>query len=62
MADLLRGQRVPLAALSADGALVVAAEVVVPGVEVDLAAFAVDSTGRLVDDAWFVFYNQNKKP
>lgn len=63
MTELLRGQRVPLSAVTGSPRPApVDVSISVPGAEVDLACFAVDGAGALADDRWFVFYNQLGSP
>ncbi len=62
MTELLRGQRVPLSAVTGSPQFAVDVSISVPGAEVDLACFAVDGAGALADDRWFVFYNQLGSP
>lgn len=57
---LQRGQRLKLADLHLGDHLRV--DITMCGVPVDAACFGLDSTGKLVDDAYMVFFNQPKSP
>ncbi|GAA0508202.1 TerD family protein [Deinococcus depolymerans] len=58
---LQRGQRIPLAALTAQRSLTV--QVNLPGMnEADLSLFGINEQRRLADDRYFIFYNQLSSP
>lgn len=59
--QLQRGQRLPLAALTAQRTLTV--QVNLPGMnDADLSLFGVNEQHRLADDRYFIFYNQLSSP
>lgn len=59
--DLGRGERRGLRELGLSGSQI-SAEFEWSGIELDCGCFAVDSAGKLVDDRYFVFYNQPDSP
>ncbi len=60
MKRLARGERLPLAPCVPDGALRIGVEA--DGLALDVACFALDERGKLVDDAYMTFFNQPVTP
>lgn len=60
MKQLSRGERLPLAAHAPDG--VVQAGLSARGLALDFACFALDASGKLVDESYMTFFNQPASP
>ncbi|MFC5459345.1 VWA domain-containing protein [Massilia niabensis] len=60
MKQLLRGERLPLAAHASNGVL--QAGLSARGLTLDFACFALDASGRLLDERYMIFFNQPTSP
>lgn len=61
--NLTIGQRLPISELSIDEALPITLKFTRQSpIEIDISCFALDSTGKLINDDYMVFYNQPSSP
>lgn len=62
MQILTRGQKIKLSLLTPSSRLMVGMNAAAAGVTFDFSCFGLDTGGQLVDDRYFVFYNQKASP
>lgn len=60
--DLQKGQKLKLSQLSASTCFDLTVTAALPGCELDVSCFGVDSQDKLSDDRYFIFYNQLASP